>query len=261
MFFGALLGFAAIPLVRRPGERFADMVRATDRRAWIVRAVAALTGSVFSVIAFTRLTMPEAFALIFLLPGFVTLLSVLFLGERVGWRRWSAVALGFVGVLIVLRPGFRALGLGHIAAILSGLSGAITVVLLRALGRTENRISLYGAGLLGPAIGGFVLMLPAFRWPGSRDWPLVLSFGLLGAAGNLLLMLASGRAPASLVAPPQYSQMLWAIGLGALLFHEVPGRLTLLGAGVIIVAGLFTFAREQVRRPRRWDRNPTIHPQ
>ncbi len=261
VFFGAVLGLVALPLVRRPGECWRDMLRAHDRRLWFLRSAMAVAGSVTSVIAFTMLSMPEAFALIFLLPAFVTLLSVLFLGEQVGWRRWSAVGIGFLGVLIVLRPGFRALGWGHLSAIAAGLAGAVTIVLLRAMGKTETRLSLYGAGLLGPILGGAILMAPDFVRPSARDAGFVVSYGLLAAAGNALLMVASAKAPASLVAPPQYSQMLWAIALGLLLFHEAPDTLTLVGACVIIGSGLFTLSREQTKRPRRWDRNPPIHPQ
>ena len=261
VFFGAVLGLPAIPLVRQPGEQWRDLLRCHDRRMWSLRALAAVIGSLCSVIAFTALPMAEAFALIFLLPAFVTILSVLFLKEPVGWRRWSAVAAGFIGVLIVLRPGFRALGTGHLAAIASGFAGAVTIIVLRALGPTEKRISLYGAGLLGPLAASFVLMLPHFVMPAARQWLFVLSYGLLAAAGNVLLMLASALAPASLVAPPQYSQMLWAIALGTVVFGDRLDAPMILGAAVIIGAGLFTFAREKARQPRWWNRSPPIHPQ
>ena len=261
VFFGALLGLPVIPLVRKPGERWSDLFRCNDRRMWTIRALAAVAGSLFSVIAFTMLPMAEAFALIFLLPAFVTILSVIFLSEPVGWRRWSAVIVGFIGVLIVLRPGIRALGLGHLAAIGSGFAGAVTIIVLRKLGPTETRISLYGAGLLGPIVASFVLMLPHAVMPTPQQWLFVLSYGLLAAGGNALLMLASALAPATLVAPTQYSQMLWAIVLGTLLFGDRLDAPMLLGAAIIIGAGLFTFRRENVRKPRFWNRSPPIHPQ
>jgi S-adenosylmethionine uptake transporter len=261
VFFGVVLGLSAIPLVRRPGEQWGDLLRCTNRGMWTLRALAAVIGSLCAVVAFTALPMAEAFALIFLLPAFVTVLSVIFLKEPVGWRRWSAVAAGFAGVLVVLRPGFRALGVGHLAAIACGLAGAVTIIVLRALGRTEKRISLYGAGLTGPLVASFVLMLPHFVLPTARQWLFVLLYGLLSAAGNVLLMLASALAPATLVAPTQYSQMLWAIGLGWLVFGDHLDAPMFAGAAIIIAAGLFTFAREKVRKPRWWNRNALIHPQ
>jgi len=261
VFYGAILGLPAIALVRKPGEHWRDLWHCNDRRMWCLRAFAAVAGSLFSVTAFTRLPMAEAFALMFLLPAFVTILSVVFLHEPVGWRRWSAVVAGFVGVLIVLRPGIRALSLGHLAAIGAGFAGAVTIVVLRKLGPTEKRISLYGAGLFGPIVASFVLMLPQFVWPAGREWLFVLSFGVLGAAGNVLLMFASGLVPASMVASPQYSQMLWGIGLGYLVFGDHLDAPMFVGAAVIIAAGLFTLSRERVRQPHWWNRSPPIHPQ
>jgi len=261
VFFGALLGLPVIPFACKPGERLGDMFRCNNRMMWTLRAAAALAGSVTSVIAFTMLPMAVAFALVFTLPAFVTVLSVIFLKEQVGWRRWTAVVMGFVGVLIVLRPGVQAIGLGHVAGILAGLTGAITIVIMRALGPTEKRVSLYGAGLVGPIVGSFVLMLPGFVLPTAHQWVFVLSYGLLSSLGNYLMMLAASKAPASLVAPPQYSQMLWGIAFGYFLFGEAVDLLMIVGSGVIIASGLFTFARERARRPRFWNRNPLIHPQ
>ena len=104
-------------------------------------------------------------------------------------------------------------------------------------------------------------MLPHFVLPTARQWLFVLSYGLLSAGGNVLLMLASALAPATLVAPTQYSQMLWAIALGSLVFGDRPDGPMFVGAAIIIAAGLFTFAREKAREARWWNRSPPIHPQ
>ena len=261
VFFGSLLGLLAVPFVRGEGDRWRDLLTCRDRRMWAIRALAAVVGAVCSVVAFTQLPMAEAFALLFLLPAFVTILSVIFLKEPVGWRRWSAVIMGFVGVLIVLRPGFHALKLGHFAAIGGGFAGAVTVVLLRHLGNSEKRISLYGAGLIGPLIAGFVLSLPHFVMPTPRDLIFITSYGLLGAAGNVLMILCGRMAPASVVAPTQYSQMLWGIGLGYGLFGDKLDGVMILGAVVIIGAGLITFLREKVKQPKAAAQHPTVHPQ
>ena len=93
-----------------------------------------------ALLAFTHLPMAEAFALIFLMPIFVTLLSVVVLREHVGWRRWLAVVAGFAGVLVVLRPGFRELHIGHLGGIICGLAGACGVVLMRRVGDREHRL-------------------------------------------------------------------------------------------------------------------------
>jgi S-adenosylmethionine uptake transporter len=261
VFFGALVGVLAVPFVRGKGERWLDLVRCHDCSMWTIRAVAAVAGAVCSVVAFTQLPMAEAFALLFLLPGFVTILSVIFLKEPVGWRRWSAVAVGFIGVLIVLRPGFHVLKLGHFAALGGGFAGAVTIVLLRYLGNSEKRISLYGAGLVGPLAAGLVLSLPHFVMPTTHDLIFITSYGLMGAAGNILMIVSGRMAPASIVAPTQYSQMLWGIGLGYGVFGDRLDGVMILGAVIIIGAGLFTFARETVKQPRASARHPPVHPQ
>lgn len=245
VFFGAVLGLSALPFIKTGDDRWRDVVVANRPALWRVRAVAGAICNIAAVTAFTLLPMAETFALIFLMPIFVTLLSVWLLKEHVGWRRWVAVVIGFVGVLVVLRPGFRELGLGHAAAIVCGLSGAVSVVALRMAGPHERRISLYGASVVGPLLLGGLLMLPHFIWPGPHEWGLLAGYGLLAGLANVLLMLATLRAPANRIAPTQYSQMLWAIGFGYWLFGDRLDWPMLIGIALILGAGLFTLVREE----------------
>jgi len=245
VFFGAVLGLVAIPFIRKPGDRWHEVFKANRPSLWWIRAVTGAITNVSAVVAFTHLPMAETFALIFLMPIFVTVLSVVFLKEHVGWRRWSAVFAGFVGVLVVLRPGFRQLGLGHFAAITCGMAGAVSVVALRMAGAHEKRISLYGAGVIGPLVVGGVLMLPSFSWPTLHQWWLLSGYGLLAGLAGVLLMLATQLIPANRVAPTQYSQMLWAIGFGYWLFGDTLDWPMLAGIALILGAGLFTLVREE----------------
>ncbi|GAB2551129.1 DMT family transporter [Rhodanobacter koreensis] len=245
VFFGALLGLLALPFIKGRDDRWREVLVARKPALWWIRAATGAVGNVCSVVAFTLLPMAETFALIFLMPIFVTLLSVLFLKEHVGWRRWSAVVIGFVGVLVVLRPGFRHLGLGHLAAIVCGLVAAVSVVALRMAGPHEKRISLYGAGMIGPMIVGGLLMLPSFVWPNLHQWWLLAGYGLLAALAGVLLMYATLIAPANRIAPTQYSQMLWAIGFGYWLFGDHLDWPMLIGIVLILGAGLFTLVREE----------------
>lgn len=245
VFFGAAMGLTALPFIRGSNDRWIEVVVARRQSLWLVRAVAGAVGSTAAVIAFTALPMAEAFALIFLLPIFVTILSVLILREAVGWRRWSAVMAGFVGVLVVLRPGFRELGAGHLAAIVCGLSGAVSMIALRLSGPHEKRMTLYGAGMVGSLLLAGLLMLPSFVWPTVHQWLLLLGYGLLAALASVLLMLATQRAPANQVAPTQYSQMLWAVLLGYWVFQDRLDWPMAAGIAIILGAGLFTFVREE----------------
>lgn len=250
VFIGAVLGLCALPFIKGRDSRWSDVLRARKPGLWWIRAVCGAVANIASVTAFTLLPMAEVFALIFLMPIFVTILSVVFLKEHVGWRRWLAVLVGFAGVLVVLRPGFRSLGTGHLAALVCGLAAAVSVVALRHAGPHEKRISLYGAGIIGPMLAGGVLMLPVFVWPTPGQWLLVAGYGLLAALAGVLLMQATLLAPANRVAPAQYSQMLWAIGFGYWLFGDPLNWPMAVGIVLILGAGLFTLVREEKRLPR-----------
>ncbi|MBD8555735.1 DMT family transporter [Rhizobium sp. CFBP 8762] len=246
-FFGAFFGLFALPFVKRKGDRWRDIITTTNRPLWLMRFCSSGFGAVGSVVAFTHLSMAEAFALIFLLPSFVTILSVVFLKEDVRLQRWAAVIIGFIGVMIVLRPGFRELSIGHLGAVVGGLSGAISIVIFRAMGPTEKRISLYGAGVVGWLCLAGVLMLANFQWPTPIQWLWLASYGLLAAVAGVLLMAATRHAPATYIGPPQYSQMVWAIGFGYLVFGDTVDLPMLIGIVLIIFSGLITLMREKQR--------------
>ena len=249
VFFGAALGLTALPFIKGRRDRWHEVVIAQRQGLWLIRAMTSAVGSIAAVVAFTALPMAEAFALIFLMPIFVTIMSVLVLKEHVGWRRWSAVVAGFIGVLVVLRPGFRVLGIGHLAALVCGLSGAISMIALRLAGPHEKRVTLYGAGMTGSMLVSGLLMISHFRWPDASQWMLLLGYGLLAALASVLLMLATQNAPANHVAPTQYSQMLWAVLLGYVVFGDQLDWPMAMGIAIILGAGLFTFIREgQVTR-------------
>lgn len=241
---GAMLMFTAVPFLKGPQESYRDLVISNKPALWLLRALASGISSLCSVMAFKALSMAETFSLIFLMPIFVTILSVIFLREHVGWRRWSAVVVGFIGVLIVLRPGFRHLGEGHAAAFACGLVGAISVIALRMAGVSEKRISLYGATIFGPLVMGGILMIPSFVWPSLLQWVYLLGYGLLAGLGAIVLMYATRMVPVSTVASTQYSQMLWAIALGHFLFHDIVDWPMGVGIVLILSAGMFTLLRE-----------------
>ncbi|MBB4272836.1 DMT family transporter [Rhizobium mongolense] len=246
-FIGSIFGLVVLPVIKAQDDSWLDIVQTSNRILWALRFVCGAIGAIASIIAFTKLPMAEAFSLLFLLPSFVTILSVIFLKEDVRWQRWMAVVVGFIGVLIVLRPGFRELSAGHLAAAIGGLSAAISIVILRAMGPAEKRISLYGAGLVGTLIVSGLLMLSDIAVPTPREWLFMASYGILGAIGNVLLMTAARFAPANLVAPPQYSQMIWAIVFGYLIFDDTIDLPMAAGIVLIICSGLLTLARERKR--------------
>jgi S-adenosylmethionine uptake transporter len=253
-FFATAFACVAIPFVRLPHERWRDMFRMHRPGLVMVRTVAGVLAGLFSTYAFTTLPLAEVYSLIFLSPLFVTILSIPFLGETVGWRRGLAILIGFLGVLLVVRPGFRELMPGHLAAAGSAVCGAATVLSLRALGPTEKRITLMGVVFAAAlAINGAIMVFD-FHVPATRDLLLAAFAGLCGGIAHMLLMAAMRAAPANRVAP-QYSQIVWAILLGAAFFSEFPDATAIAGIGLVTFAGLFTFAREEkrgVRFPPVW---------
>lgn len=246
-FLGCAFGIVVLPFIKGKDDRWTDMVKTSNRTLWMLRFACGAIGAIASIITFTKLPMAEAFCLLFLLPSFVTILSVIFLKEDVRWQRWTAVIVGFIGVLVVLRPGFRELSIGHLAAAIGGISAAISIVILRAMGPAEKRLSLYGAGLLGTLVVSGLLMLSNIAIPTAREWFFIASYGILGAIGNVLLMTAARIAPANLVAPPQYSQMIWAIAFGYLIFDDTIDLPMAGGIALIICSGLLTLVRERKR--------------
>lgn len=246
-FIGTLVGILAVPFLLKSGDHWTDMVRTTNRPLWLLRFVCSASGTVGSIVAFTHLSMAEAFCLIFLLPSFATIMSVMFLKERVGPKRWMAVIIGFVGVLVVLRPGFRELSFAHLTALSSGFTGAVSVIIYRYLGPSEKNISMFGAGLIGGLVVCAVAMLPNMVMPTAHDFLLIFIFGLLAAVGTVLLMVASYYAPASIVTPIQYSQMLWAILLGYVIFGDHVDLWMGAGIALIVGSGLLTLSRERTR--------------
>lgn len=247
-FFGAVFGLTILPFLQRRGDRWTAVFETNDRTLWLLRFFAYPIGVMGSVTAFTHLPMAEAFVLMFLQPTYVTVLSVLFLKEQVGFRRWGAVAVGLLGVIIALHPTPSTLSIGHFGAILAGLGGAISVVTFRAADPGEKKVSLFGAGILGGIAICFLAMLPYFRPPTVEELLLLACYGLLAALANLVLMQATALAPAAWIGPTQYSQMIWAIILGYLLFGDRIDLPVLIGVGLIIASGLLTLHRERIRR-------------
>lgn len=246
-FFGAFFSLFALPFIKKKDDRWSDTLRSTRPRLWIMRFIAAGAGAISSVTAFSMLSMAEAFALIFLLPCFVTIMSVLFLREKVGPIRWAAVLIGFIGVMIVLRPGFRELSLGHLCAILAGFASAVSIIIFRAMGPAEKNLSMFSSGTFGIFVICGLAMIPVFQVPEPSQLWLLASYGILAGLGNLLLIVATRVTSGTIIGPIQYSQMLWAIGLGYLLFGDLVDSWMLLGIVFIIGSGFLTLMREKAK--------------
>ena len=178
-------------------------------------------------------------------PIYVAALSHLLLGERVGWRRWSAILLGFVGVLIMLQPTPAALSPASVFALVGSLAFAFAIILSRVLRGTSDT-TLVTWQTLGTLAVGAVLAIGTWRTAGGFDVGAMLLLGIVSCAAHLLITRALKLAPASTLAPLHYTLLLWAVVFGFAFFGDVPGTRILAGSAIVVVAGLFIFHRQKV---------------
>lgn len=243
IFFSVLLSFPLVMLM---------LMRDTTRGTLIpvhpwwsaLRTVAAILTGSSAFYAFSVLPLAEVYAILFAAPLVITVLSIPILGERVRGHRWAAVFVGLCGVLLVLRPGAQELNLGHLAAMTAAVFGALASVIVRKIGRDERSAVL----LLYPMMANFVIMaaiLPSVYKPlPIEHFGLLGLLSLLAFAGGLLVIAAYKSGDAAVVAPMQYSQILWASVFGLVFFDESPDRETIAGAAIIIASGIYIVLRE-----------------
>ena len=243
MFFSGLLGFPLIALILLGDRTDGNLVA---RRPWwsALRALTAVSTGAAAFYAFSVLPLAQTYAIFFAMPLLITVLAIPMLGEKVGARRGAAVCVGLLGVLIVLRPGSGELSWGHLAALMAALSGSLNSVIVRKIGAEERSAVL----LLYPMIASFFITgatLPFVYVPMPVEhlalMGVIAIFGLMGAQ---LTIAAYRIAPAVIVAPMQYSKIIWAALFGALFFNEFPDHWTVVGTAVIICSGMYIVMRE-----------------
>lgn len=217
----------------------------------VLRTLITLCGSAFVTYTFTHLPLAQCYAIFFTMPLMITVLAWPLLGERIDPWRGLFVLIGFAGVLFALQPASTDFQLAHLTAICGATTGALNSLILRKIGHREKA----GVILLYPILGqtlGAALIMPFVWLPLTvLDGQIVVLMGILGALGGFLIISAYRVAPAIVVAPMQYSQILWASTLGVIFFDEVPSLNTTIGIGIIIAAGLmllFSAGRTQARQ-------------
>ncbi|HEY0917829.1 DMT family transporter [Devosia sp.] len=219
------------------------------RHPWLVnlRGLTGLAGNLCIIYAFVSIPLAEAYSIAFLAPIFVVFLSTSILKEIVTWQRYLFLGASFFGVLLVVQPGFREMELGHLTALGASLFGAATTTILRKVAPVEKRVSLIGIPLGYIVIANGILMLPHFDMPTAEEFAALLAIGLLGGTGNILFIAATRRAPASIIAPAQYSQILWAIIFGAMFFNEFPDPIAYVGLVIVVAGGIMNVMSDETR--------------
>jgi len=224
----------------------------------LLRGAFGMTAAFSAFTAYSLMPLADAYAFIFATPLLITVLSVPLLGETVRWRRWSAVMVGFAGVLVMLRPGEGALDFAAGAALLAASASALSIILVRKLSATETTASI--AFYTNAAVLVVMACLLPFHFvpPTLPDLGLMALAGLSGGVAVMFLIAGYRRAQAAVVAPFQYSQMLWGVVLGYLLWGDVPANAVAVGATIVVASGLYILYREVVRAEGRPD--PGIAP-
>jgi len=228
-------------------------------RNWRSHAVRSVSGTISMFCLFTALTLipfADVTAITFTAPMFLTVLAMLFLGERIHAYRWSALAVGFLGVVIMVGPHLS-FGAGSLIGVLVALGAAVFTALammfLRVMsgGGGEHAITITFYFSLTSMAGGALTAVAGWPWPSAEQWAVIAAIGVFGVLGQLLLTYSYRFAEASTIAPLDYANLVVAVLYGYFLFDEVPGLSTWIGAPLVVAAGLLILWREYRRSVSR----------
>lgn len=253
VFFRNLFGMTLfLPLVVKSGFAF----MATQRLPMhLLRAALNVMAMSTFFLALSMTPLAQVNALAFSAPLFTAVLSVVLLGERFKARRWTAIVLGFVGALVIIRPGFAEIDLGSLLTLVSAFIWGLTMIVIRSLGRTESSLTITGYMTtllsimsLGPAIY-------VWQWPQLSAWIILVVIGLTGTVAQILLAESLKTAETTAVLPFDFLKIVWASMLGFLLFAEIPTIYTLTGAAIIFASSFYVAYRE-----RQVDKREAVRP-
>lgn len=244
--WGLLSGILILLAMRGP-----RLLRSANPRLQITRGALAAGSAAFFVLALKHVPLADAIAVTFVAPFIATMLGAVLLGERVGLRRWLAVAVGFAGMLVVVRPGLGVVHPAMALVVLAAACFALRQVASRALLSADSTgTTLAYTAITSVAILGVPVI---FLWHPPETWTevgLLASMAVLAALGESLVVRALDLAEVVVLAPVHYSMILWGTFWGWLVFAELPDGWTLTGAAIIVATGLYTLHRERLAKVR-----------
>jgi drug/metabolite transporter (DMT)-like permease len=245
---GALRGASSLPFVVLSVAMFGrwrDLrpVRIPLHLARGVLALVMLAGFIYAV---KVLSLADAYSIFFVAPLLVTALAVPLLGESVDWRRWTAIGIGLAGVLAMLRPSGSALtSLGMIGALASAVAYALSAISVRVLTRTDTTASMVFWFLVLLTLFAGLIAAPSWVPIRQQDWLWIAALGVTGSFAQHMITEAFRHSPASVIAPFEYTGLLWGVVLDRLIWGVLPGSRVFLGGGVIVASGLYLIWRER----------------
>ncbi|MDQ3040627.1 MAG: DMT family transporter [Pseudomonadota bacterium] len=244
-----LRGLSSLPLVLL-WVLWTTGLRPLLRIRWPLHLLRGVLGIVMMgsfVYALKRLPLSTAYSIFFVAPLLITSLSVPILGEKVGPRRWTAIAVGLLGVLVVLRPsGEGMFTLAGLAVLVAALGYSVSAITVRVLARTDSNQAMVVWLLVMMALGAGVLAWPGWVPLRMQDTWIIAAIGIAGSLGQYTITEAFRRGEASLIAPLEYTALIWGVSLDLALWGVLPDAVTWLGAAIIIASGLYLLRRERV---------------
>ena len=225
-----------------------DLVSTKKPKLQFLRGLILLSANICFFYSISIISLAKALTLAFIAPLIVTSFSPFFLGEKVGYRRWLAVIIGFVGSLVVIRPGFVEINLASIAALITGIMYGFYLIITRKLSSSDNPLlTLLLTGVVGAIIISLIMPI-VWVQPSLTQWSLMAAVGIFACIGHFFLILSLKYADASKLAPFSYFEIITNILIGYYFFGDFPDKWTFLGLFIIVSAGIYIFRRETINK-------------
>ena len=223
------------------------ILRTAHKRLHLLRSLLGVGAMGFAFYAFSLMPLAEAVSIMHTAPLFMTVLSVLILREKVGARRWTAIAVGFAGMLLVVRPGADLFASGSFYMLIAALLIGCTTIIIRYLGRIDDPVCItFYFTLSGVAVSAAGILLQGWQAPPPRDFALLCLVGLLGGLAQYLMTLSYRHLAVAILAPLRYLTIVFGGVFGYLIWSELPDVYSLVGILVIVASGLYTLHREMI---------------
>ena len=224
------------------------LVWTTKPKLQFLRGLILLIANICFFYSISVISLAKALTLAFIAPLIVTSFSPFFLGEKVGYRRWLAVIIGFVGSLVVIRPGFVEINLASIAALITGVMYGFYLIITRKLSSSDNPLlTLLLTGVVGAIIISLIMPI-VWVQPSLTQWSLMAAVGIFACIGHFFLILSLKYADASKLAPFSYFEIITNIIIGYYFFGDFPDKWSFLGLFIIVSAGIYIFRRESLNK-------------